>query len=693
MQRGLALPAVAASSLVSVLAGAGAAGLLGLWAARLIRHKAEWLKISAATVAGLFAAIIPLIWSQAIRVEVYALNLMLIMLALHLALPVTGAGKGDIRAVLALAFVCGLGLCHHLTFASILPLVFLLILPRLWRHAGWIAPALTFFLLGLSMILFMPLRATTVPDANWLQVTMPDRLWRELSGAQFRSKMLVLTPLRMELQLGDLSKLAAEQLPLWLWLALPLGIVAGWQRKTALFASLYVIVVGVVLMLSYDIQDIGVYLIPAFAMAVVLVVVGLVLVLAIVRGAIRAVFAAFAPWTKAGALSLVVVILMLTGMFTWVIALGQVGVSRSLNPAAREFGTRLFASLPYRAFVQTSDINPSFIMGWMQKGEGLRPDVEHVDPNDQRITLVRTARMALEAAAAGRHAYVDYQTLGPNMPEVGSELRSKFSAAGLLATITPTILDSTLDKETLAWLRNDFIPKYGEDDEAVQAVLQPLNERGVAYTLVKDYQRAYEFADLCVQFAPNRLELRVNRAGALLGLGRQQEAVEDLLYVTQHKPGQIEAWGKLGIIYFGQGDKEGAKAAFEHALALDGRSYDANYYLAQLYIDAGRLDNATRLLRRLAELYSSQYEPNLRLGQVLMMQKLYTDALPYLEKAVTLRKSDPEALFMLGECYLALDRIDSAQQQYQLVLSVNPGNAEARKRLLDIMRYKKGLGR
>jgi tetratricopeptide (TPR) repeat protein len=274
---------------------------------------------------------------------------------------------------------------------------------------------------------------------------------------------------------------------------------------------------------------------------------------------------------------------------------------------------------------------------------------------------------------------------------VGGELRAKFAPAGLLATITPTPLDAQLDKETLDWLKTDYIPHYGKDDEAVQAVLQPLNERGVAYTLNRDYQRAYEFADLCVRFAPDRPEVRVNRAGALLGLGRQSEAIDDLLYVTRHKPGQIEAWGKLGTIYFARGDKEGAREAFEHALALDGRNYDANFYLAQLDIAAGRLDDATGLLRHLTELYPLQYEPSLRLGQVLMLGKHYAEALPYLEKAVTVRKTDPEALFTLGECYLALDRVDEAQQQYQIVLFLNPGNAEARRRLLDIMRYKRGL--
>jgi tetratricopeptide (TPR) repeat protein len=261
----------------------------------------------------------------------------------------------------------------------------------------------------------------------------------------------------------------------------------------------------------------------------------------------------------------------------------------------------------------------------------------------------------------------------------------------LLATITPTAQDAELDAETLNWLKEDYIPQYSGDDEAVQAVLQPLNERGVAYTLLKDYQHAYEFADLCVRFAPNRPELRVNRAGALLGLGRQQEAIADLLYVTRHKPGQIEAWGKLGMIYFGRGEREAAREMFEHALALDGHSYDANFYLAQLYIADGRMEDATKLLKHLTELYPSQFEPNLRLGQVLMLGKRYADALPSLEKAVTVRKTDPEALFALGECYLALDRPNEAQQQYQILLSMNPGNAEARKRLLDILRYKRGL--
>jgi tetratricopeptide (TPR) repeat protein len=690
LNRGFALAAPAASSLVSVLAGAGAAGLVGLWAARLLHDRAEWLRLCAAALAGMMTAVTPLIWSQAVRVEVYALNLLLIMLALHLALPIRG-GKDDIRIVLVLAFVCGLGLCHHLTFATILPLVLILILPRLWRHPGWIAPILAFFLLGLSLLLFMPLRATTAPDANWLQVTTADRLWRELSGAQFRSKMLAMTPLRMELQLGDLGNLAFRQLPFWLWLSLPLGIIAGWQRKAALFASLYVMVVGVGLMLSYDIEDISVYLIPAFVLALTLTAIGITMVLALVRGNLRAVFIPLTSFARAGVIAIVLVIIVLAGLLGGIFWHGLQANGTTAYPAARDYGYHILASLPSRAFVQTSDINPSFIMKWMQQGEGLRPDVEHVDPNDQRITLVQSARLALQTAAVGRHVYVDYQTLGPNMPEVGGELRAKFAPAGLLATITPTPLDAALDAATLEWLKTEYIPSYGDNYDAVEAVLQPLNERGVAYTLLKDYEKAYEFADLCVQFAPDRPEVRVNRAGALLGLGRQQEAMDDLLYVTEHKPGQIEAWGKLGMIYFSRGDKEGAQRAFEHALALDGRNYDANFYLAQLYIADGRVEDATRSLRHLTELYPAQFEPNLRLGQVLMFGKHYTEALTYLEKAVTARKGDAEALYMLGECYLALNRLDEAQQQYQILLSMNPGNSEARRRLLDIMRYRRGL--
>ncbi len=102
---------------------------------------------------------------------------------------------------------------------------------------------------------------------------------------------------------------------------------------------------------------------------------------------------------------------------------------RSMH-AAREYGTQLFASLPYCAFVQTSDINPSFIVKWMQKAEGLRPDVEHVDPNDQRVTLVRSARMALEAAAAGKHVYVDYQTLGTEHARGGWRIAVQICTGG-----------------------------------------------------------------------------------------------------------------------------------------------------------------------------------------------------------------------------------------------------------------------
>ena len=124
--------------LLSAGAAAVAAGLVAAAAWHLItryqgRDKARpGVGIGSALLAGVSLAAAPLLWSQATIAEVYtllaALTAGLVLLTL-LAGARLAAGQDAWGLLLALAFLSGLALTHHLTI--------LLVLPFLWGYVAW----------------------------------------------------------------------------------------------------------------------------------------------------------------------------------------------------------------------------------------------------------------------------------------------------------------------------------------------------------------------------------------------------------------------------------------------------------------------------------------------------------------------------------------------------------------------------
>jgi transmembrane protein TMEM260 (protein O-mannosyltransferase) len=120
-------------------------------------------------------------WMQATRAEVYALNLLVLLVALERLL---SWDRGNEGALGQAAFALGLGLGNH----HLLVLLFALVaLPwvlarrpwgRLWR---WAAPGL----LGMCVLLYLPLRAASWPEVDWGAPTTLGRLGWLVSARAF----------------------------------------------------------------------------------------------------------------------------------------------------------------------------------------------------------------------------------------------------------------------------------------------------------------------------------------------------------------------------------------------------------------------------------------------------------------------------------------------------------------------------
>lgn len=257
-------------NLMSAVFAALAVALLYLVVLRTFRlFKSGELGLTERLVAGassLAFAFSPLFWSQALITEVYTLNAFFVALTIYLVL--RWVEEPRIKILSTAAFVCGLGAGNHLTILLVAPALLLILVPG--RHdmpsSVEALMAIVFpFVLGLSVYLYVPLRAAYDPPVNWGNPdTLRGFLWLVL-GKLYRRYFFAL-PLRyVPSRLSAWSSLLIQQFGWW---GLMLGLIGCWSlwqraRNVALFSCALFLGYSVYA-IGYNTADSQVYLIPVF---------------------------------------------------------------------------------------------------------------------------------------------------------------------------------------------------------------------------------------------------------------------------------------------------------------------------------------------------------------------------------------------------------------------------------------------
>lgn len=134
------------------------------------------------------------VWAQSVVIEVYALHLFLLVTMLSTFLKAMSDLRADPtrvpRSLFLASFLLGLGFANHMTTILIVPAL-LFLYARTWgfHREGSIllGKLLLFFLLGLSLYLYLPLRAAGQPVLDWGHPVSFEKLFWHASGKQYRS--------------------------------------------------------------------------------------------------------------------------------------------------------------------------------------------------------------------------------------------------------------------------------------------------------------------------------------------------------------------------------------------------------------------------------------------------------------------------------------------------------------------------
>ncbi|MEZ4771149.1 MAG: tetratricopeptide repeat protein [Caldilineales bacterium] len=162
-------------------------------------------------------------------------------------------------------------------------------------------------------------------------------------------------------------------------------------------------------------------------------------------------------------------------------------------------------------------------------------------------------------------------------------------------TLHPTQLQSP---ETLA--PDEIAARRNLDAAAQERRGRDLLAEGARLLNSGEAAEAASYLEEAVRLLPDNPDAAVNLGGAYILQRRHNQAVRVLEAASQRHPDHVMLWVNLAAAYLGALELSGpqqqarAIAAYEKALALDGKTPHVHYNLGLIYHDRGDLDAARR---------------------------------------------------------------------------------------------------
>jgi tetratricopeptide (TPR) repeat protein len=527
----------------------------------------------------LFFAFSLTFWSWATVAEVYTLNTFLLSLVICLLLiwkvsskkQTAGlAGKAwPVRCLGLAAFIYGLALGnHHVTVLLLAPAV----LYWLVTTAGWrflttkkalLAGAL--LLLGLSVYLYLPLRAAQNPALNWGDPRTLGKLIWHVTGKQYRVNLFSSSLDHILGQAAYFGQLWLKQFTLVGALLALIGLGRLWQRDRHLLTfTLLIVFFDVLYAVNYDIaEDIEAYYLPTFLMTALWLGPGVAQVLAWVADKIP------------GFLAVAAVLLALSPLAP--LASNYYVNNKSDNYIAYDYAANTLEHVEPGGLLLTRDWQLYSPLLYLQHVEGMRPDVAVMDTEllrrswyylylqEQYPRLMAASQAEVADFLAQLYLFEHGQPYEPAVIQgryIGmiNAFIARSLAAGrpvyLTMNMEPGIgQDTTWAPEGLAFRLYPDTAYHPHDGSGLEL-------RGLADGTV-------HLDPVAQQVRRNYAMMTTNRGIYLASYGRHAEAIDAYQRALAIDSAYPLTYRKLGDSFFALGRYAEAADAYQQAVALD----------------------------------------------------------------------------------------------------------------------------
>lgn len=250
------------------------------------------LRIWGSLIGTLVFSFTPTLWSQATTNEVYSLNILFQTLIVYLSLlwynrVRAGMAKESDKLLFLLVFLFGLSFGNHMSVLLLFPGLAFLILTskgkeifvskRFWTVVG-------VFLLGLTIYLYLPVRAAQKPLFNWGDPVNFANFIRHVSGWQYRVWMFSESLGELWGNLKNFCSLCYRGFGIHLLIIGLLGAYKLLRGNLRIFLFLTALLcANIIYGINYSIADIDPYFLPSFLVLAIMVGSGVFWILYLLR--------------------------------------------------------------------------------------------------------------------------------------------------------------------------------------------------------------------------------------------------------------------------------------------------------------------------------------------------------------------------------------------------------------------------
>ena len=517
-------------------------------------------------------------WANCLIAEVYTFHAVftfLILLNLQRLSPekagdpVAGGKRISHRYLLLAWFLAGMDLCvHPLALLNILVLLIAHIRcvkrRRLTAHRSDHLLPVLFFMAGLSLLLFIPLRANLSPPVNYGSPGDARGFVRHLLGLGLGSQLDIRRPSEFIGCLIALGKEIGASFRWWPLLFIPPGIYGMISLRARKYG--YLIFLGALSLAAtalYPTVDPEGWMIMPVALLSLVVGIGItVSVTALAKGLGSATRplrpGGLSPRTTAG--------IRLSGLLVPGILLFNAVETESLAGwnYPEEWGIRLLSPLEREAVVIFNDIDANFITLFLREVRGMRTDLTFINPESGTLSRSDLLRM-LNRWLGQRPVYTNYFSF-TNVKKV---------PWGLCWKVLPE--DATVPWRSIQVAADTLWNPYEKSLLEKGEEIDPLTRRkwsdhhynaGLYLESTNRWSQAKVEYRRSIRFDENQLSAWNNLGMLELASGNAETAAGIINRILLKDPGNAIARNNLGIYFAQRGDVEAACAEWRRVIEL-----------------------------------------------------------------------------------------------------------------------------
>ncbi len=505
------------------------------------------------------------LWSQALIAEVYALGVF--FLAILILITLLWREKRWDKLPYLFALTYGLGLTNHLMLGIFIPafIYFFWTNNRDSIKKKQISVMIVLFLLGLSIYLYLPIRAKGNPLFYSGKPDTVGELIKYVTGERYHNELFRISfEFALKNAVGFLSLLLKE-FSIYLWWLIPLGALKIFKKDKQFFIFLSLIfILDIVYTTHFDLYYVGeveVYFIPAYITSLIWMAYG-------IKYLIEAIQQKLEKSKSSSKISLYLTSLLLISLPFVPLTVNYNLNDRSNDYVAYDFGLNIFKTVGENAVIFVGRDNEMFTTTYLKLVEGRRPDIILTQSKQEILTLYEESNRPVYSTvelnlpnAVVEHTGIIYRLKRPG--EIGGEREIYWNSYNLGALEEDWSKRNIMTREIIAryyfhraqdyFLAGDMqMAKDGFDTASlighnIWYIHYAIGRKFVEYGWFKDAENEFK-KDIALQpydgKAYNELGTAYTRQGQYL------KAVAEFEKAIQKDPGYVHSYRNAGVIYY-----------------------------------------------------------------------------------------------------------------------------------------------